>query len=164
MFCGKMNTHFFFFNSRPIKHSNFPGPREQKQSETLAQIQKDLSTALAVDLNNSEHLDTWPTMIHRYFEKHETLFLEAVGAGFGEGGGGNIWTYPGCILFSVSLLTTLGKSIFYSCRANRWKLHCNHYIEQLLYRNLLSKIILICQMNMHRRRAFLNGGFFANYF
>ncbi|KAH1019580.1 hypothetical protein HUJ04_009374, partial [Dendroctonus ponderosae] len=84
------------------------GPREQKQSETLAQIQKDLSTALAVDLNNSKHLDTWPTMIHKYFEKHETLFLEAVGAGFGEGGGGNIWTYPGCILFSVALLTTLG--------------------------------------------------------
>ncbi|KAH1019577.1 hypothetical protein HUJ04_009371 [Dendroctonus ponderosae] len=83
------------------------GPREQKQSETLAQIQRDLSTALAVDLNNSKHLDTWPTMIHKYFEKHETLFLEAVGAGFGEGGGGNIWTYPGCILFSVALLTTL---------------------------------------------------------
>lgn len=87
----------------------FSGPREQKQSQTLAQIQKDLSAALATDLSQSEdHVDTWPAMIHKYFEKHESLFLEAVGAGFGEGGGGNIWTYPGCILFSVSLLTTLG--------------------------------------------------------
>ncbi|XP_050298086.1 potassium channel subfamily K member 6-like isoform X2 [Anthonomus grandis grandis] len=85
------------------------GPREQKQSETLATIQKNLSTALATELSQSEdHVDTWPAMIHKYFEKHETLFLDAVGAGFGEGGGGNIWTYPGCFLFSVSLLTTLG--------------------------------------------------------
>lgn len=41
-------------------------------------------------------------------EKHETLLLDAVSAGYGEGGGGQIWTYPGCILFAVSLLTTLG--------------------------------------------------------
>lgn len=85
------------------------GPRELKQSETLAKIQKDLSHSLATELRQTEdHLETWPKIIHKYFEKHETLFLEAVGAGFGEGGGGNIWTYPGCILFSVSLLTTLG--------------------------------------------------------
>ncbi|CAG9762431.1 unnamed protein product [Ceutorhynchus assimilis] len=87
---------------------NTEGPREQQQTQTLAKIQRDLSTELATYLSNSDHVDAWPDMIHKYFEKHETFFLEAVGAGFGEGGGGNIWTYPGCILFSVSLLTTLG--------------------------------------------------------
>ncbi|XP_076252528.1 uncharacterized protein LOC143191389 [Rhynchophorus ferrugineus] len=85
------------------------GPREQRQSETLASIQRDLSHSLATDLRQTaDDWETWTKTIHRYFEKHESLFLEAVGAGFGEGGGGNIWTYPGCILFSVSLLTTLG--------------------------------------------------------
>ncbi|XP_066245433.1 potassium channel subfamily K member 6-like isoform X1 [Euwallacea similis] len=88
---------------------NTEGPREQKQSQTLATIQRDLSRALATELNQTEnHLASWSSTIHKYFEKHELLFLEAVGAGYGEGGGGNIWTYPGCILFSVSLLTTLG--------------------------------------------------------
>lgn len=85
------------------------GERELKQTETLAKIQKDLSIDLATDLKQSEnHQEQWSKLIHKYFEKHEKVFLEAVGAGFGEGGGGNIWTYPGCILFSVSLLTTLG--------------------------------------------------------
>lgn len=72
-------------------------------------MQHDLSKDLANELNETDNrVDTWPATIHKYFEKHELLFLEAVGAGYGEGGGGNIWTYPGCILFSVSLLTTLG--------------------------------------------------------
>ncbi|KAG5880759.1 hypothetical protein JTB14_010942 [Gonioctena quinquepunctata] len=85
------------------------GPRELQQSGTLAKIQKDLSIELATNLKQTEDLqDEWPSTIHKYFEKHEVLFLDAVGAGFGEGGGGNIWTYPGCILFAVSLLTTLG--------------------------------------------------------
>ncbi|KAJ8953337.1 hypothetical protein NQ318_012132 [Aromia moschata] len=85
------------------------GPRELEQSTTLANIQKNLSIQLATELKeNAEQQEAWPSAIHKYFEKHESLFLEAVGAGFGEGGGGNIWTYPGCILFAVSLLTTLG--------------------------------------------------------
>ncbi|KAJ8969423.1 hypothetical protein NQ314_001765 [Rhamnusium bicolor] len=85
------------------------GPRELEQSNTLAKIQKDLSIALATDLNKTiDRQDAWLSTIYKYFEKHESLFLEAVGAGYGEGGGGNIWTYPGCILFAVSLLTTLG--------------------------------------------------------
>ncbi|XP_018570482.1 uncharacterized protein LOC108910376 isoform X2 [Anoplophora glabripennis] len=88
---------------------NTEGPREQEQSRTLAKIQKDLSKELANGLRESiDRQEEWPFTIHRYFERHESLFLEAVGAGFGEGGGGNIWTYPGCILFAVSLLTTLG--------------------------------------------------------
>ncbi|XP_074025979.1 uncharacterized protein isoform X2 [Leptinotarsa decemlineata] len=85
------------------------GPRELQQYQTLAKLQKDLSVELATNLKQTEgHQDGWPVTIHKYFEKHEVLFLDAVGAGFGEGGGGNIWTYPGCILFAVSLLTTLG--------------------------------------------------------
>ncbi|CAG9856852.1 unnamed protein product [Phyllotreta striolata] len=85
------------------------GERELKQTETVAKIQRDLSVELATDLKQSEnHNEVWSRLIHKYFEKHEKLFLEAVGAGFGEGGGGTIWTYPGCVLFAVSLLTTLG--------------------------------------------------------
>ncbi|KAL1506703.1 hypothetical protein ABEB36_006017 [Hypothenemus hampei] len=84
------------------------GPREQEQSLRLANIQRNLSKKLAKELNSTDDTDKWPAMIHKYLETHESLFLEAVGAGYGEGGGGNIWTYSGCILFSVSLLTTLG--------------------------------------------------------
>ncbi|XP_057657974.1 uncharacterized protein LOC130894939 isoform X2 [Diorhabda carinulata] len=85
------------------------GPRELAQAGILAKIQKDLSVELAAELKkNEDQPELWSSLIHTYFEKHEKVFLEAVGAGFGEGGGGNIWTYPGCVLFAVSLLTTLG--------------------------------------------------------
>uniref|UniRef100_A0A6P7FJD9 Uncharacterized protein LOC114330851 isoform X1 n=2 Tax=Diabrotica virgifera virgifera TaxID=50390 RepID=A0A6P7FJD9_DIAVI len=88
---------------------NTEGPRELRQAETLAKIQRDLSVDLAIDLKMTEdHQEAWSNKIHKYFERHEKVFLEAVGAGFGEGGGGNIWTYSGCVLFAVSLLTTLG--------------------------------------------------------
>lgn len=60
----------------------------------------------------SEHSEVWPKTIYKYMAQHETLLLEAVSAGYGEGGDGKIWTYPGCILFAVSLLTTLGKYRF----------------------------------------------------
>ncbi|XP_057657976.1 uncharacterized protein LOC130894939 isoform X3 [Diorhabda carinulata] len=84
-------------------------PRELAQAGILAKIQKDLSVELAAELKkNEDQPELWSSLIHTYFEKHEKVFLEAVGAGFGEGGGGNIWTYPGCVLFAVSLLTTLG--------------------------------------------------------
>lgn len=58
----------------------------------------------------SEHSEEWPKAVRKYMKKHEALLLEAVSAGYGEGGGGSIWTYPGCILFAISLLTTLGIS------------------------------------------------------
>ncbi|CAG9829347.1 unnamed protein product [Diabrotica balteata] len=91
----------FFFNTE--------GPRELRQAETLAKIQRDLSVELSIDLKQTEdHQEVWSNLIHKYFERHEKVFLEAVGAGFGEGGDGNIWTYPGCVLFTVSLLTTFG--------------------------------------------------------
>ncbi|CAH1159549.1 unnamed protein product [Phaedon cochleariae] len=88
---------------------NTEGPRELEQSQKLSKIQKELSVELTEQLQQIEdRQEAWQLVIHRCFERHEKLFLEAVGAGFGEGGGGTIWTYPGCVLFAVSLLTTLG--------------------------------------------------------
>ncbi|RZB38956.1 uncharacterized protein BDFB_010321, partial [Asbolus verrucosus] len=85
------------------------GPRELEQSEHLAKLQNGLSIELANELRlqTNQHQEVWPAIIDKYLQKHEILLLEAVSAGFGEGGGGSIWTYPGCILFAVSLLTTL---------------------------------------------------------
>jgi len=45
---------------------------------------------------------------HLNWNAPQQSILDAVSAGYGEGGGGKIWTYPGCILFAISLLTTLG--------------------------------------------------------
>ncbi|KAL3265272.1 hypothetical protein HHI36_009482 [Cryptolaemus montrouzieri] len=85
------------------------GPREFAQQEHMNQTQKELSIELATELRLIEtHSEQWPELIGRYMQKHEDLLMKAVGEGFGEGGEGHIWTYPGCILFGVSLLTTLG--------------------------------------------------------
>lgn len=85
------------------------GPRETEQSEELKRMQTDLSVELATSLRQvSEHDEAFAKTVQKYMEKHEKMLLEAVSAGYGEGGGGRIWTYPGCILFAVSLLTTLG--------------------------------------------------------
>ncbi|CAH1370971.1 hypothetical protein MTP99_012461 [Tenebrio molitor] len=83
------------------------GPRELEQSENLAKLQNNLSVNLAKTLQQTDQ-QHWTFIINNYLKKHETSLLEAVSAGLGEGGGGSIWTYPGCILFAVSLLTTLG--------------------------------------------------------
>ncbi|KRT86259.1 hypothetical protein AMK59_1958 [Oryctes borbonicus] len=85
------------------------GPREQEQSKELQRLQNELTVDLSTNLRQaSTHEESWPKTIQKYLTRHETLVLEAVSAGYGEGGGGRIWTYPGCILFAVSLLTTLG--------------------------------------------------------
>ncbi|XP_063911802.1 uncharacterized protein LOC135128699 isoform X2 [Zophobas morio] len=84
------------------------GPRELAQSENLAKLQNNLSISLANELRRTEGEQEWKSTIDKYLEQHEINLLDAVSAGFGEGGGGSIWTYPGCILFAVSLLTTLG--------------------------------------------------------
>lgn len=85
------------------------GPREVQQTEDLEIVQKELSIDLATDLRQvSQHSEVWPQTVQKYMLRYENLFLTAVGSGYGEGGEGFIWTYPGCILFSVSLLTTLG--------------------------------------------------------
>ncbi|XP_022901546.1 uncharacterized protein [Onthophagus taurus] len=85
------------------------GPREQEQAKELKKLQDELTIDLSTDLISSDK-EGWNKIINKYALKHETLLLEAVSAGYGEGGGegGRIWTYPGCILFAVSLLTTLG--------------------------------------------------------
>ncbi|GLH09173.1 Uncharacterized protein GBIM_14286 [Gryllus bimaculatus] len=49
----------------------------------------------------------WRAAARQYVVRHEQMLLDAVDDGFGEGGGGYIWTFSGCLLFAVSLLTTL---------------------------------------------------------
>lgn len=85
------------------------GPRELQQLKDLRSIQNQLAIELGTDLRQINPFEkTWNNTIRKYFAKHENYILEAVSTGFGEGGGGSIWTYPGSILFAVSLLTTLG--------------------------------------------------------
>lgn len=75
-------------------------------------MQHNLAVSLATELRQVvPHEPVWLSMVQNYFAKHETLLLEAVSSGYGEGGGGgHIWSYPGCLLFAVSLLTTLGNT------------------------------------------------------
>lgn len=75
-------------------------------------LQNDLVVGLATDLRLVDNLQpAWRETIEKYIDKHEVLLLGSVSSGYGEGGGknGQIWSYPGCILFAISLLTTLGK-------------------------------------------------------
>lgn len=86
------------------------GPREYAQQEHMQETQKEFSIELATSLRQTEgHNENWPKIIERYMQQHEDVLLKAVAGGFGEGGEGKIWTYSGCILFAVSLLTTLGR-------------------------------------------------------
>lgn len=90
----------------------FAGPFELQQIGRLKTVQNDLVIGLATDLRKVDVLQpVWKETIEKYVAKHETLLLAAVSAGYGEGGDkhGQIWSYPGCILFAISLLTTLGK-------------------------------------------------------
>ncbi|XP_015514858.1 uncharacterized protein LOC107220689 [Neodiprion lecontei] len=87
------------------------GPREREQVADLATKQRDLAISLATELRQVKAEEPiWVNTIQRYFLKHENLILAAVNSGYGEsgGGGGQVWTFPGCFLFAVSLLTTLG--------------------------------------------------------
>ncbi|XP_065158959.1 uncharacterized protein [Atheta coriaria] len=84
------------------------GPREREQAEQIDHYKVDISIDLATDLRQlKEGSDKWPETIQKYLNKHESLLLQAVSSGYVEGGG-SIWTYPGCVLFAVLLLTTLG--------------------------------------------------------
>ncbi|XP_066990914.2 uncharacterized protein [Anabrus simplex] len=91
------------------------GPREDEQTTELRLMQKELIDNLAKDLKkvNSSSLNNTESLhrgrISEYVVQHEQLLLQAVSSGYGEGGGGGkVWNYAGCILFAVSLLTTLG--------------------------------------------------------
>ncbi|XP_015593302.1 TWiK family of potassium channels protein 7 [Cephus cinctus] len=90
------------------------GPREREQVVELKDMQRDLAIGLATELRQLRSQDRevepiWSNKVQQYVAKHEELLLAAVNAGYGESGGqGQIWTFPGCILFAISLLTTLG--------------------------------------------------------
>lgn len=91
------------------------GPREREQVIQLKDMQKDLAVGLAMELrqlrteNEQDVEPLWSNKVRQYVAKHEELLLRAVSSGYGEGGdGGQLWTFPGCVLFSISLLTTLG--------------------------------------------------------
>lgn len=91
------------------------GPREREQVIKLKNMQKDLAIGLATELRQlrtekEEDLEPlWSNKVKQYVIKHEELLLMAVNSGYGENGNsGELWTFPGCILFALSLLTTLG--------------------------------------------------------
>ena len=77
-------------------------------------MQHQLSVELATELrqlrdNDRQTEPIWANKISQYVAKHEKLLLDAVEAGYGESNdGGQLWTFPGCVLFSVAVLTTLG--------------------------------------------------------
>lgn len=78
-------------------------------------MQKNLAIGLATELRQlrteqDEDVEPlWSSKVHQYVIKHEEVLLMAVNAGYGESGnGGQLWTFPGCVLFAISLLTTLG--------------------------------------------------------
>ncbi|XP_017779880.1 PREDICTED: uncharacterized protein LOC108565101 [Nicrophorus vespilloides] len=84
------------------------GPRELQQAQELQRLKKNIAIDLSKDLSQlTVHDETWLNIIEKHLNLHEVLLLDSVSAGYGENGG-TIWTYPGCILFAVSLLTTLG--------------------------------------------------------
>ncbi|XP_031844977.1 uncharacterized protein LOC116432359 isoform X2 [Nomia melanderi] len=91
------------------------GPREREQVIKLKNMQKSLSVGLATELRQlrtekEEDLEPlWADKVRQYVVKHEEVLLMAFSAGYGENGNsGQLWTFPGCVLFSISLLTTLG--------------------------------------------------------
>ncbi|KAK0093293.1 hypothetical protein PV326_013887 [Microctonus aethiopoides] len=92
------------------------GPREREQVFELKGMQRDLAVGLATELrqikSNEEDIEPlWSNKVKYYVEKHEKQLLAAVNAGYGEGGetpGGQLWTFSGCVLFTISLITTLG--------------------------------------------------------
>ncbi|XP_069703305.1 uncharacterized protein [Periplaneta americana] len=86
------------------------GPQEEAVARELMVKQKELVIELAKDLRIVKKEEPgWKNKIECYVIKHKELLLEAVSEGYGEGGSnGKIWSYAGCLLFAVSLLTTLG--------------------------------------------------------
>ncbi|XP_019697671.2 uncharacterized protein LOC105184657 isoform X2 [Harpegnathos saltator] len=91
------------------------GPREREQVVLLKNMQKDLAVGLATELRqlrteqDQDVEPLWSDKVRQYVAKHEKLLLAAVASGYGEGGNsGQLWTFPGCVLFAISLITTLG--------------------------------------------------------
>jgi hypothetical protein len=90
------------------------GPHEEQVARKLMGRQNELVIELAKDLRILKQEEPrWCNTIEYYVNKHKEMLLEAVSDGYGEGGNkGKIWSYAGCLLFAVSLLTTLGKMKF----------------------------------------------------
>lgn len=90
------------------------GPRERQQIVELKDMQRDLAVGLATELrqlraDEKEMEPLWSNKVKQYVARHERLLLVAVSSGYGEGGdSGQLWTFPGCVLFAISVLTTLG--------------------------------------------------------
>lgn len=94
------------------------GPREREQVVLLKNMQKDLAVGLATELRqlrteqDQDVEPLWSDKVRQYVAKHEELLLIAVSSGYGEGdNSGQLWTFPGCVLFAISLITTLGTLI-----------------------------------------------------
>jgi len=94
------------------------GPREREQVVSLKNMQKDLAVGLATELRqlrteqDQDMEPLWSDKVQQYVTKHEQLLLIAVSSGYSEGGNsGQLWTFPGCVLFAISLITTLGMLI-----------------------------------------------------
>ncbi|KYN31829.1 TWiK family of potassium channels protein 7 [Trachymyrmex septentrionalis] len=90
------------------------GPREREQVVSLKNMQ-DLAVELATELRQlrtEQDQDVepfWSDKVRQYLTKHEQLLLIAVNSGYDEdGNSGQLWTFPGCVLFAISLITTLG--------------------------------------------------------
>ncbi|XP_066593917.1 potassium channel subfamily K member 10-like isoform X2 [Prorops nasuta] len=91
------------------------GPREREQVVELKDMQRDLAVGLAMELRqlrteqDQDVEPLWSNKVRQYVAKHEKLLLVAVSSGYGEGGNdGQLWTFPGSVLFAISILTTLG--------------------------------------------------------
>ncbi|XP_012532340.2 uncharacterized protein LOC105834418 isoform X2 [Monomorium pharaonis] len=91
------------------------GPREREQVVSLKNMQADLAVSLSTELRqlrteqDQDVEPLWSEKVRQYVAKHEELLLVAVSSGYGEGGNsGQLWTFPGCVLFAISLITTLG--------------------------------------------------------
>ncbi|CAK9828143.1 hypothetical protein ANTRET_LOCUS5720 [Anthophora retusa] len=91
------------------------GAREREQVTKLKTMQNHLAVGLATELRQlrtekEEDVEPlWRDKVQQYVAKHEELLLMAVNSGYNESGDdGQLWTFSGCILFALSLLTTLG--------------------------------------------------------
>jgi hypothetical protein len=104
------------------------GPYEEHIARELLGRQHELVIELAGDLKILKQEEPgWHNKIESYVDKHKEMLLEAVSEGYGEGGSkGKIWSYPGCLLFAVSLLTTLGKTqlLISSCLLLELSIYC----------------------------------------